>query len=390
MNKHNIAILLNHPYFVNRGGALITWTHEVYRRLVNHWDVDVYAHDFGSEVVAYNQFKASPQRFAQTIHKLIRKREFKGLLTPLKRRLRTAKYRKAGRTIAKSCCGLIHIHNDPESVQWVRKYNSDAVIVLHMQNDHLIEAESVVANQAIHDSDYMAFCSEYLMNGALRKYPILKKENCFVIRNGSLQHSTTDNGTKANSTAPLLLFVGRIVPNKGVHVLIEAFSLVIKEFPEVRLRIVGGIDFGVDEIDDYARKLRDMAVPYGAQVEFTGPVNHSETYGHYQEASVFVCPSIWEEALGMVNAEAMAFGLPVVAFAKGGIPEVVGDAGIIVREITPRALAKGICAVLKDSALATELGRRGLNRVSSEYNWDVIASQWSGKITKMLKSESLN
>lgn len=385
MFKPTIAILLNSTYFIDNGGALVTWTHEVYHRLAHHWNVDIYAHDFGDEITVYNQVKVSPFRTAEAIHKLIQSREFKGLLKPLKRWLRTASARKAGRAIAKHRSALIHIHNDPEAVKCVRKYNTKAIIVLHMNNDHLIETETVLAKEAIQSSNYFAFCSEYLMNGALKKFPILKKKNCFVIGNGASQDTACDNRRTAKCNDPILLFIGRIVPNKGVHVLIEAFRYVLKEFPDARLRVVGGIDFGVSELDDYARRLRDIAEPYSAQIEFTGPVSHSETYGHYREATVFVCPSIWEEPLGMVNAEAMASGLPIVAFAKGGIPEIVGDAGILIQKTTPEALAEGICKVLKDPVLAGKMAKRGVKRVSIKYSWDVIAKKWNTNLSDMLE-----
>jgi spore coat protein SA len=390
VRKHNIAVLLFEPFCDNRGGALATWTREVYSRLEHTWNVNVFASEFGSDSTGYNQVEVSPLRISEFLFKIIKNREFNGLLRPLKRWLQTASARRGGRLITKSQPDIIHIHNDPGAVKWVQKYNPRAIIVLHMQNDHLIEAETVVARDAISDTDYFAFCSEYLMNGALQKFPSLDKNACFIIRNGAMPDMAKDSTVIGDDSEPLLLFVGRIVPNKGVHVLIEAFGKVLDQFPDARLRIVGGVNFGVYELDNYSRKLRNLARPYGARVEFTGPVPHSETYAHFREASVFICPSIWEEPLGMVNAEAMAVGVPIVAFAKGGIPEVVGDAGILLMEITPQALADGICKVLKDPVLAQKMGQRGFERVSSEYNWDVIAKQWSAKLSKMLEEKMMD
>jgi glycogen synthase len=162
---------------------------------------------------------------------------------------------------------------------------------------------------------------------------------------------------------PRVLFVGRLAAQKGVSTLLEAVPLLRARAPVV---LVG---------DGPQRPaLERQAGRLGPdRVRFQGFVPHAEVPAWLAAADVLVLPSVYEE-LGSVLLEAMAAGLPVVASAVGGIPDALGDAGLLVPPRDPSALAAAVDKVLEDPALAAELGHAGRRRAAA-FSWDTLAGR---------------
>lgn len=112
-------------------------------------------------------------------------------------------------------------------------------------------------------------------------------------------------------SAPYLVWYGRIVPEKGLHLAIEAARLI-----GLPLRIAGPV---LDE--DYYRTV--IAPTLGADIIHVGHLAHSELAQLVAGASAFLCTPLWDEPYGLVVAEALACGVPVAAFARGAIPEIL-------------------------------------------------------------------
>jgi len=188
-----------------------------------------------------------------------------------------------------------------------------------------------------------------------------------------------------------VLYVGRISPEKGLHVLIEAFTKVHSQRPEARLKIIGPPwvlprQFLVDlsqEQDvrelarfygrDYLQQLKDM-VPQDMKscVTFAGMVKHDELPRQYRDAAVLVNPSL-SETFGMSLIEAMACKTPVIATAVGGMPQVVsGDCGLLVPSNDAASLAEAILSVLSHPG-ANATVERARNRTVEEFSWYAIA-----------------
>src|SRR5262249_45023334 len=167
------------------------------------------------------------------------------------------------------------------------------------------------------------------------------------------------------------------------HILLDAFKRLNAQMPSLRLVIAGPIDTQDRAGAEYFRELKAAAVPLGDAVEFVGCVPHSRAIEHMRRASIFVCPSLWNDPLPLVNAEAMAAGTPVVAFARGGIPELVGDAGVLVHETTAEALADALLKLLRDPERLCRLRSAGIERVRSMLDWKVIARDWSDVLSQL-------
>lgn len=167
-----------------------------------------------------------------------------------------------------------------------------------------------------------------------------------------------------------LLFVGGLEERKGVRYLIEALSSVINIHSGVELILVGN-GAQEPELKELARKLN-----LEKHIKFAGYVNgwSNEITNYYNSADIFVFPSL-KEGFGMVLMEAMACGLPVISTNTSAIPEVVGDAGILVEPKNPQALAEAIINLIENEELRKELGKKGRKRVEENFTWDKVAEK---------------
>lgn len=381
------AILPRTEYFSSsHGGALATWFHEVYKRL--YLDVRVVSIPTPNCYSVPSVLFCKSDEYLEKCYSLIQTRSLRGYLNPVKNWLRNSYNRKSARLCFSFYPDIIHIQNDYGAVLPIKKLNPYASLILHMQNDHLVDAFDLEqAEKACHAADKLVFCSEYLRRNVLNTFPSVSMEKTCLIFNGA-GNSFIHSPIRKFQADPCLLFVGRIVPEKGLHILLEALDDVFVRYPKATLRIVGGINFGSKEENDYIKSLQQKASIWGNRIIFVGPVSHDKIALEFSKADIFICSSIWNEPLGMVNAEAMASGLPIVAFAKGGIPEIVEDAGILVQDASPTCLAEAINTVLDDFNLRQKLAERGMKRFSTKFNWDVIADIWLKQLQDLHKNTS--
>ena len=176
-----------------------------------------------------------------------------------------------------------------------------------------------------------------------------------------------------------ILSVGRLVPRKGVDVVIRALPLLRNAgFPDVELVVVGGGDATETETDSETRRLLAIASELGVrqQVTFRGQVPREAMPGIFRSADVVVCTP-WYEPFGIVPLEAMACGIPVVAAAVGGLRDTVVDerTGLHVPPRDPEATAAALARLLADQGLCQTLGRAGQQRARSRYSWDRVAAE---------------
>ena len=164
---------------------------------------------------------------------------------------------------------------------------------------------------------------------------------------------------------PFILYAGNIKPHKNLERTIEAFHLLRRksEFENIKLVIIG------DEIAKYAA-LRHAVHHYKLHkyVRFFGFVPDSTLAILYRLAAVFVFPSLYE-GFGLPPLEAMASGTPVITSNVSSLPEVVGDAALLVDPLQPEDIAEAMRRVLTDPALRDDLRRRGLAR-AQHFSWE--------------------
>ena len=173
----------------------------------------------------------------------------------------------------------------------------------------------------------------------------------------------------------IILFLGRLVPYKGVEYLIKAFKKVKDKIKDSALIIAGD-----GPLKGELKKLsQDLQID---DVLFVS-VTEEDLPQYYAACDVFVLPSVTrQEAFGIALLEAMACGKPVVATNIGGMPYVVNGAGIIVEPKDINALSSAILKILQNDKLSKELGRKARARVEKEFNQDLVTE----KILKIYRS----
>jgi len=170
---------------------------------------------------------------------------------------------------------------------------------------------------------------------------------------------------------PTILFVGRLEPRKGLEYLVRAFLRLKPAFPRLRLLVAGRDDRGQQG------KVVAMVPPrLRPDLVFVGSVPQADLPSCYASADVFCAPSLGGESFGIVLAEAMAVGLPVVCSDIGGYRDVVRDGadGLLVPPRDPEALAEALAGLLDNPARLAAMGEAATT-AARRYAWEVVAGQ---------------
>jgi spore coat protein SA len=264
---------------------------------------------------------------------------------------------------------VIYVHNRPEIAAGIAKAYPKRTfrLVLHMHNSHLLNYPEGHGRSA----DLTVFCSEFLRTEARKKLPGLASA---VVPNGADEQKFYPALTPA---LPTILFVGRLVPEKGIDVFLSAMRLL----PEAKAFVVGSTGFGNQDESEFLRKLKRDA-PHN--VTFSKYTSGRDLAEKFRSASIFCCPSTFNEPFGMVNVEAMACGLPVVATRVGGIPEVFREGGALL--VPPRdsaKLAQALRSLLDNPALRRDLAQEGLASFQRNFRWQSVRSQYQRSLSAL-------
>jgi glycosyltransferase involved in cell wall biosynthesis len=406
-----------------RTGSIEIITYEMARRLARYCDVVVFARKGRNQKefecdqgVRYRRISTVFDEWHNYLHYGIDKIERFFGINPLSQSIRrillfrNAKaplfasfwyYRnyalRVARHLRKEKCDIVHIQTFSQFVPIIRAFNPEIKIVLHMHCEWLTQLDYKMIESRLKYADLIIGVSDYITERIRRRFPQFASR-CQTLYNGvdistftNENHQSTPN---ANETKQLL-FVGRVSPEKGVHVLLKAFQNVLRQYPHAQLKIVGHqgalpIEYIVALSDDPKEKnlRRFYRTDYisflktrlsssdASHVSFTGTLTHQLVAKLYGGADVCVVPSVVNEPLGMPVIEAMAEGVPVVATKGGGIPEIVADGktGLLVERGDASALAESILRLLTDGELRNSIVRAGREQ-AKVFSWDKIAEK---------------
>jgi spore coat protein SA len=350
------------------GGALARWTYEVYSRLRDRMEVTV----FGFPTPAEHRYDLSHRtsavwRACDLIYKMPFLRRWdeplwlRGLIKSLRH------------------IDVVHIHNRPQWVPELRRLGYRGAIWLHLQNNHLGHWTAAMLEALAPQLDGLAVCSAFLRGTFADRSPSLAAKTKVIFNGVNVQLFTPREDIREAKT---IFFVGRFEEEKGVLQLVRAYARLLDRHPDAALVIGGTTGFGVHEETDYVRKVRDLAQSLvrnkNARIHFPGYIHHDRDLpAWFQRATIFSSPSLFQEPFGLVNAEAMACATPVVGSNRGGIPEVLGDAGIVVNPEEVEEFAAALSSLLERVDYRASLGRAAYLRSRKMFDWDVIAGHWA-------------
>jgi glycosyltransferase involved in cell wall biosynthesis len=162
--------------------------------------------------------------------------------------------------------------------------------------------------------------------------------------------------------------VGTIEPRKNLTRLLDAFKACLEDWPELKLVLIGKKGWLYDSFFQHLQAL-------GLEecVIFPGYVEEADLPAFYELAEVFVFPSLYE-GFGLPALEAMACGTPVVCSNRSSLPEVVGEAGLLVDPTDTAAMTAAIRQILADADLQLDLKQRGLAR-AQQFSWARAAAE---------------
>ena len=286
-------------------------------------------------------------------------------------------------------------------------------VVVHIHQDELAKLDRELLRRDLADVDAVATVSGFVTAGARARLPEMAARihtvgNGVDIARFRPAARARDPQRHEHHRGPLrLLYVGRLAPDKGVHLLMEVFDRLVREGVSLELtligrpgllpydllsRLLGGDREALAAVSEfygnslrtwltkeilghrrsYGAALRARLTPAAAaRVRFLGTVPQPELIRTYCAADLLVLPSIWQESYGLPVAEAMACGVPVLASASGGVPELIEDGvtGRLVPRLDTRALTRALREMASDPVRLRQMGRAARVRAERTLTW---------------------
>jgi glycosyltransferase involved in cell wall biosynthesis len=393
------------------------WIYEVARRLAKNHQITVFAN--GGRIppktrviegVTYKFFRAVPYRITRDVSTRL-SRYTSPEKPPFASWLYAFEYGlQAALAIRKQGIEVVHIVNFSQFIPIVRAFNPQAKIVIHMQCEWLSQLDRATIASRISKANLVLGCSEYITQLIRDRFPQFAPI-CRTVYNGVNENNFYPAEKDSKARPPRLLFVSRLSPEKGVHILLRAFRKVVERYPTAEIELIGSpssapveyiIRLTHDEKiarllafykgDDYYDHLvAEIPAELKDQVIFSGHVKHDRVPDHYRKADILINPSL-SEPFGMALVEGMASGIPVIAPRVGGMVEIIehGATGYLVNVDDVQDLADTILHLLDEPETRAAMGQTGRQRVMELFTWDRIVDQLLAQYQVLFAGENIS
>lgn len=235
----------------------------------------------------------------------------------------------------------------------------------------------------IYKNVYLVHLSSLLIND-VPEYKGIKKR--FIVPNGVEVYDHKQDIQEKNVDDHFeILLLSSLTEEKGVLVALYAISIVSRKYKHVILNIVGNFRDKSFEKDCFNYVKENNLEKY---VKFKGPKYNEDKYKEYENNDIFIFPTFYKnETFGLVNLEAMQFGLPIISTYEGAIPEIVidGQVGFLMQKKNSRDLAKKIEILLNDDGLRKRMGSEGKKKFFEQYTIECFEKNLNDVFNNILK-----
>ena len=276
-------------------------------------------------------------------------------------------------------CTMEHIWN-AAMLPIIKQANAQYIFTLHDAIPHLGDnlgtgrIRQWLFSKDIYAADYIITLTKYVQTQLKEVYHFPLDKSC-VIPHGVFSYGFKSERKFPHDRGMCLLFFGRILPYKGLHLLLEAFKMLKREFLDLKVKIAGS-----GSLSAYTAML---TVP---DIEVDNrPIPEAEIEAIFAQADLLVAPYIEASQSGVV-AIAMGAALPVVATPVGGLQEQVihKKTGLLAQDVSAEAIAHAIRQFLLNPQLYEDCSRQALKQVSSDMAWTTIGKQVTNIIQNLV------
>lgn len=270
---------------------------------------------------------------------------------------------------------VIVVHNSMKLYRQIRSQAPQAKVVIHMHN---------AFEPKLLDKKVKMIVPSLFLKNYYQSY--LPEADIVIVPNGidldiyqSSYESISKNKLSIPPESKVVLFAGRIVPDKGVLLLLQAFEKLLHENKNLKLVVVGDhMEVSKNDKGDYQREVREIAERLKPHCIMLGSISPEKMHYYYPLADIVVIPSQFQEPFCMVAIEAMGAGRPVLVSTRGGMVEFVKDkiTGYHLTEpMTAETIAQDITRVMAESSLA-DTAQRGQQYVFGNYSWSAVTQRF--------------
>ncbi len=302
---------------------------------------------------------------------------------------------------------VVHVQTYAQFIPLIRRAVPKARIVFQVHDELLTRVRTPALESSVSMADAIVTCSDFVTQRWRARFP-RRAEHIHTIGNGVDLERFRPIGREV---PPRILYIGRVSPEKGVHVLVQAFERVLEAVPDAQLQIVGPVGllpwsqvllltddphiaalapfYGRSTVERIRKQIvharegyltairaKVTAVTF-ARIEMRGAVPYDNVPRLYHDTAVLAVPSLVNEPFGLPVAEAMASGVPVVASRCGGIPERVrdGETGLLVERGDVDALAQSLQRMLLDRNARIGMGHAARLQAEALCGWSLAAAR---------------
>lgn len=284
---------------------------------------------------------------------------------------------------------FIQVDNRPEAVSLLKSHLPSARIVLNLHSLTFMRKLSAQRQRRVMKDAHAILCNSHYIKNHYRKLfpPYTTKIHAIQLGTDTSRFKPPTLAEKYRLRARFsvedtfnILYCGRIIPQKGVELLIQAAAITKKKYPFIRVVLVG------PSSQTYLRKIISLAKRLHVPLSIAGKMKPSLTHRAYWLGDCLVFPTQFKEAFGLVNVEAMASGLPVIASHRGGIPEILkGGNGITVRDYrNPQAFSRAIIQLISSPSQKRKLAGAGQRTALQRYSWKRVAADYHRFYSRLL------